>query len=319
MLNLDILTKLLNDRALRGQVSRLIAGKVRADAKSLELGSLLSRQLLEMAARRRSDDAPANEPMLRELIKEHLDYYENLVNQMLTFNQRMLDRLQGLGSANGPASAPQTMRLRAPLHATLRAPFRLENNRTSPIAVGFEITPFVSESGAEFVSTDVAFDPPSLELKPGQEARIDLVIAVAQGFTSGTAYYATIIVKGLEHTQLLVRLQVDPPQKEVQPAPAATAPASISADANADEDAARAPATKDKPGPRASGKPAKRARKRTVVPPADARLPVPAASAKKRTVAQSAGTRSKSPKAMAKARAKTKTRRGAKKVATRKT
>jgi hypothetical protein len=319
LLNLDILTKLLNDRALRGQVSRLIAGKVRADAKSLELGSLLSRQLLEMAARRRSDEAPANEPMLRELIKEHLDYYETLVNQMLTFNQRMLDRLQGLGSANGPASAPQTMRLRAPLHATLRAPFRLENNRTSPIAVGFEITPFVSESGAEFVSTDVAFDPPSLELKPGQEARIDLVIAVAQGFTSGTAYYATITVKGLEHTQLLVRLQVDPPQTEVQPAPPATVPASISADANADEDAASAPAaTKANPGPRASGKPAKRARKGTVVPPTDARSPVPAAAAKKRAVAPSAGTRSKSPKSP-KSKAKAKTRRGAKKVATRKT
>ena len=315
MLNLDVLTKLLNDRALRGQVSRLIAGKVRADAKSLELGSLLSRQLLEMAARRRGDEAPASEPMLRELIKEHLDYYETLVNQMLTFNQRMLDRLQGLGSSSGPASAPQTMRLRAPLHATLRAPFRLENNRTSPISVGFEITPFVSESGAEFVSTDVAFDPPSLELKPGQEARIDLVIAVAQGFTSGTAYYATITVKGLEHTQLLVRLQVDPPQKEVQSAPAATVPAASSADANDDEDAASAPAAaKAKPGPRASGEPAKRARKRLVVPQADARSPVQAA-AKKRTVAKSAVTGAKSPRPTANA----KTRRGAKKAATRKT
>lgn len=309
MLNLDVLTKLLNDRALRGQVSRLIAGKVRADAKSLELGSLLSRQLLEMAARRRGDEAPATEPMLRELIKEHLDYYETLVNQMLTFNQRMLDRLQGLGSAGGPASAPQTMRLRAPLHATLRAPFRLENNRTSPISVGFEITPFVSESGAEFVSTDVAFDPPSLELKPGQEARIDLVIAVAQGFTSGTAYYATITVKGLEHTQLLVHLHVDPPQQEVQPAPAGTA----QVPAAAATDAASVPAAAMPPVRPVAGNPAKRARKRTLTTPADSRSPVPTGSAKKRTAAQAAAARSKAPAGAAKLR------RGAKKAATRKT
>jgi hypothetical protein len=311
VLNLDVLTKLLNDRALRGQVSRLIAGKVRADAKSLELGSLLSRQLLEMAARRRSDEAPANEPMLRELIKEHLDYYETLVNQMLTFNQRMLDRLQGLGSSSGPASAPQTMRLRAPLHATLRAPFRLENNRTSPIAVGFEITPFVSESGAEFVSTDVAFDPPSLELKPGQEARIDLVIAVAKGFTPGTAYYATITVKGLEHTQLLVRLQVDPPQQDVQPAMVDTLQAPAAAVAETEvKSRIPVPAATQPAKPRSPN--SKRTRRRTVLPPGDTRSPTPAGSAKKRSVQPLTGSRSKSPAGTAT------TRRGAKKVAPRK-
>ena len=210
VVNLDILTQLLNDRELRGQVSRLLANKVRADVKSLETNGLLSRQLLQAAARSQRGDAPVNGAALRAVVKEHLDFYESLVNQTLAFNQRLAERLHGLGAPVEPAPAQATMRLQAPLHSTVRAAFRLENNRDVAIVVGFEITPFVSEAGSGIVSTDVAFDPPTAELKPGQETKIEMSIAVAAGFAPGTTYLATVSVKGLEATQLLVRLTVQP-------------------------------------------------------------------------------------------------------------
>jgi hypothetical protein len=210
VVNLDILTQLLNDRELRGQVSRLLANKVRADVKSLETNGMLSRQLLQAAARAQRGDAAVNGVALRAVVKEHLDFYESLVNQTLAFNQRLAERLHGLGAPMEPAPAQATMRLQAPLHSTVRAAFRLENNRHVAIVVGFEITPFVSEAGSGIVSTDVAFDPPTAELKPGQETKIEMSIAVAAGFAPGTTYLATVSVKGLDATQLLVRLAVLP-------------------------------------------------------------------------------------------------------------
>jgi hypothetical protein len=242
VVNLDILSQLLNDRELRGQVSRLLANKVRADVKTLETNGLLSRQLLQAAARAQRGEGPVNGAALRAVVKDHLDFYESLVNQTLAFNQRLAERLHGLGAPVEPAPAQVTMRLEAPLHSTVRSAFRLENNRDSPIVVGFEITPFVSESGSAIVSTDVAFDPPTAELKPGQEAKIEMSIAVAAGFVAGTTYLATVSVKGLEATQLLVRLTVQPTAGAAKAAPAVKVAAAEPAAAPADDATSASPA-----------------------------------------------------------------------------
>jgi len=209
VINLNILNQLISDRELRSQVSRLLSNKVRADIKSLETNSLLSRRLVELAARSKNGEDQAERSALRGLIKEHLDFYDLLLNQTLAFNQRLTERLNGLGA---PAHAPDsvvTMSLAAPPDSLVRSPFRLENNRSTPISIGFEVTPFVSESGNSIVSAEVAFDPPSLELKPGQEGRIELVLAVTHDFVPGNTYLATVTVKGLEATQLLLRLHVE--------------------------------------------------------------------------------------------------------------
>ena len=225
MLNLNVLRQLLADPALRGQISRLISNKVRADAKSLEANALLSRQLIELAGRARRGERSDSDGVLRQLVKEHLDYYETLVNLTLAFNQRLADQLNGVAQQTPTDSAATvtTMRLAVPLGTTVRAPFRLENNRATPIAVGFEMTPFVSESGSEFVSAEVAFDPPLLRLEPGQEGRVELIVVVAPGFTVGSTYLATITLTGLDATQLLVRLVVEAPRETAQPAAGASA------------------------------------------------------------------------------------------------
>jgi len=212
VINTEILTSLLSDPELRGQISRLLTNKVRVDVKSLETSSLLSRQLFETALSAKQGQKVDNDGRLRRLIKEHLDFYELILEQTLNFNQHLSKQLQGLGVPPTAQNTVPTMSLNADFNSLARAPFVLENNRATPISIGFEITPFVTESGSAFVSAEVAFDPPRLELKPGQEGKIELVIAVAQGFEVGQAYYATITVKGLTGKQMLVRLQVGPEQ-----------------------------------------------------------------------------------------------------------
>ena len=209
MINLNILNQLISDRELRTQVSRLLSNKVRVDIKSLETNGLLSRRLMELAARGRNGGEQTERSTLRGLIKEHLDFYDLLLNQTLAFNQRLTDRLNGLGAPAHASDNVVTMSLSAPLDSVVRAPFRLENNRSAPISIGFEITPFVSESGNSIVSAEVVFDPPSLELKPAQEARIELVLAITPQFVPGNTYMATVTVKGLDATQILLRLNVE--------------------------------------------------------------------------------------------------------------
>lgn len=226
MLNLNVLRHLFGDPELRSQISRLISNKVRADSRSLEVNALLSRHLIELAGRTRRGENTESDGVLRRLIREHLDYYETLVNLTLAFNQRLADQLKGVGADAGASpggGTVTTMRLVVPLGTTVRAPFRLENNRTMPIAVGFEMTPFVSESGSEFVSAEVAFDPPLLRLEPGQEGRVELIVVVAPGFSVGKTYLSTVTLTGLDATQLLVRLAVEPPREATQTAQAASA------------------------------------------------------------------------------------------------
>jgi hypothetical protein len=221
-MNLQMLQQLLTDPSLRLQVSRLLSNKMRADVKSLESSTQLSRRIAEMSRSGADGDAAR---ALHGVVKEHLDFYETLVNMTLSFNQQLIDRLGDLGRDGGDQSGPSqgTMNLSAPLHATVRAPFHLENNKRSPISVAFEITPFVSEDGSHLVKPEAAFDPPSMMLRPAQEAQVQLVLPVADGFRPQTIYFATVTVTGLPATQMLVRLSVMAAQAEAAAPPSPTA------------------------------------------------------------------------------------------------
>lgn len=241
---MEILQSLLNDRELRSQVSRLLTNKVKSDAKSLETNALLSRKVLAVAAQQGRGE-PADASALRGLVKEHLDFYESLVAQTMAFHQRLAERLHGFDLAPGrEGAATLTMRLAAPQGRTVRAPFQLENNRSTTLSAGFEITPFVTERGDAYVVAEVAFDPPRLELQPGQVGRVELVLVVAPTFVPGQVYLATVTVSGLDGTQLLVRLEVQPPEAK----PAASAPV-VSAPAPAAAQVAAARGTRKRAAP----------------------------------------------------------------------
>jgi hypothetical protein len=207
LLNLTTLKQLLSDPELRQQVSQLVADKIRADQKSLEVNAQLSRHLLDLS--RSGGSAEDTARAVRLSVKEHLEFYQTLVQMTLSFNQRLSARLNDLSSPTQSPTQPVIMNIVAAVGGLARMGFQLENNRARPISVGFEITPFASEDGRQLVAADVIFDPPSLELRPGQEERIELILRVADPFRAGNTYFGTLTVTGLEATQLLVRLQVE--------------------------------------------------------------------------------------------------------------
>jgi hypothetical protein len=276
VLNLETLNLLLTDPALRAQVSRLISNKIKSDVQVVKASAELSRQLLDAQRRSGKGNGPAMDPgALRELVKEHLDYYETLVNLSLAFSDRLFERLREQRPEGAASKTAATMQLTVPLNATARAPFRLENNRSTAVSVGFELTPFVSEDGSELVASTGVFDPPAAHVQPGQEARVELILPVTGTFKPGHNYVATISVKGLEAMQIIVRLHVEAPRSSVvEPLGATVAQTEI-----ADSPAQAAPeldAASAQPAPKKSrAQPKRRRRKGT---PAASSKPIATAS-----------------------------------------
>ena len=213
MLNTDTLKELLTDPELRTRALRLLKQKIQADALTAEANAYLVRQLVNLV--RRSGDGTAAAHALHDVIKQYLDFGEILVNRQFEFNKSLMEKLQTLSDSAAPAPTTVTMNLSAAPDTTVRKPFQIDNTRRAPISVGFETNPFVSEDGTHSVTAEMTFDPPSLDLQPEQEARIELILRVSDQFKPNTVYLATVTVHGLDAPQLLVRLAVQPKPQDV--------------------------------------------------------------------------------------------------------
>lgn len=217
MFSLKVLSELLADPDLRSQVSQLTSAKIKADIRSVQASSELSRELI--AASRRpatSRSAETDRVFLRELVAEHLSYYSTIIDLNLAFSQRLLDKLHaniqsGTGDKN-QTSAGLSMNVSAPVDSTVRAPFRVENNRDAPLSLEFQATSFVSEDGSRLVVADIEFDPPRIELQKEQEGKVFAIIPVTGDFKVGQNYFATISAVGQEDMQIVVTLNVEKKQ-----------------------------------------------------------------------------------------------------------
>lgn len=212
MLNTETLAQLLTDPELRKQIPRLLRRKIQADASSSEAIAFVSRQLIDLVRRTGSGTAAAD--ALHGVIKDYLDFCETLVNLQLGFNNTLMEKLRTISDSPVPTPSTVTMNLLAASDAVVRMAFRIKNDRRAAITVDFETTSFVSEDGSHLVTAKVAFDPPSLELQPEQEARIEFVLELDNQFRPDTTYLATVTVRGLDAPHLLVRLRVQPRQEE---------------------------------------------------------------------------------------------------------
>ena len=113
------------------------------------------------------------------MIKQYLDFSENLVSRHFEFNKALMEKLQALTSSAAPAPTTVTMNLSAAPVSAVKMPFRIENAQSAAISVAFETSAFISEDGSQRVTAEIAFDPPSLELQSKQEAKIELILQVA--------------------------------------------------------------------------------------------------------------------------------------------
>ena len=216
------LAALLGDSEVRKMIGDLVAKKLRSDLAALRGGA-------ELLGRWRADGdgpaaagraaAPAGDGVIKDLVRLHLEYYTALVDLTSDFHERTRAALGGdsaAPAAEAPPADPE-MRLRAPPGTTVRGAFRVENTTSDPMTVELVASPFLDPGSGGVVEPDVVFDPPRVELKPGQEQRVTALIPVTEAFAPGTRYLATISAAGIDAVRIAVQLDV-----ETAPADAAT-------------------------------------------------------------------------------------------------
>lgn len=235
------LAALLGDTEVRRMIGDLVARKLRADLAALRGGAeLIGRWRADGdgAAAGRPAAAPGGDGVIKDLVRLHLEYYTALVDLTSDFHERTRAVLGGEppAPASPPAPAPDPeMLLSGAVGGTARGAFRVENTTSAPMTVELVASPFIDPVSGRTVEPGVAFDPPRVELTPGQEERVTALVPVTEAFAPGARYVATISAAGIDAVRIAVRLDVDV-------APAAPEPPAV--DPAARKPAARKPAAK---------------------------------------------------------------------------
>lgn len=209
MIGLSQLGTVLADPELRSLLKSIVARKINSDLKTVQAQAELSKRLAH--SRRRNPDSEGDE--LRQIVKEHLEYYGTLVDLSLNFHQRLLDNLAAQASTSSNGASEQvnglTLAMTAPIGATVRAPFKISNSRADAITVTCRASPFVSEDGNQLISSRVAFNPPGAEIAPGWEEVFEAILPVTPDFVPGKLYLATLSADGFDAMSIVVRLRVE--------------------------------------------------------------------------------------------------------------
>lgn len=247
MLSLNQLGTVLSDSELRAMLKSVVTRKINSDLKTVQAHAELSKRLAQN--RRKNLSGEGDE--LRQIIKEHLEYYGTLVDLSLNFHQRLLDTLaKSAESTADPAVNGLTLAMTAPIGATVRAPFKISNNRPDPITVKCRASPFVREDGSQLIASSMGFNPPGAEIAPGSEEVFEVILPVTPDFVAGKLYLATLSADGFDAMSIVMRLQVEGAAAEPE------APGSQDALRRDKADAMTAPATA--PAPTDKCAPAKR-------------------------------------------------------------
>ncbi len=254
------LGSLLGDPEVRKMVGDLVARKLRADLAAIRGGAeLLGRWRIDRDGAGPAGSAPPGDGVIKELVRLHLEYYTALVNMTAEFHERTRALLGAEPAAEPePARPDPEMHLTAPPGSTARGAFRVENTTSSPITVELVASPFHRDGTDETAHPPVAFDPPRVELTPGQEAQVTALVPVGDELAPGATYRATISAAGVEAVRIAVRLDVEPPAAKP------TRPTTAKKPAAAKRTAPKKPAGAAKPAAgRAAKKPAATRRRST--------------------------------------------------------
>lgn len=255
MLGLDNLRAVIANPELRAMLKSVASRKINSDLKTLQAHAELSRRLSDS---RRISSGDGEE--LKRIVKEHLQFYGTLIDLSITFHQRLIDMLAetASGTPAEPAINGLTLTMKAPKGATVRAPFKIANNRAEPIQVRCKASPFVSEDGSQLIASGIAFSPPGAEIAPGSEEVFEAILPIGADFAVGQTYLGTLSTEGLEAMEIVVRLSVEP--AAVEPAPKGATRARAAKPANQVDAITAKPAPSRVKRANAKGKPKRQTR-----------------------------------------------------------
>ncbi len=234
---------ILGDPEVRRMVGDLVARKLKADLAALRGGAeLMGRWRADGNGAAPGGAAAATAPgegVIKELVRLHLEYYSALVDMTAEFHERTraLLGVEPRDETRAPPPDPE-MRLSGAPGDTVRGGFRVENTTIAPMTVELVAGPFRREGSDEVARPAVAFDPPRVELTPGQEQQVTLIVPVGPDLAPGATYRGTVSAAGVDAVRIGVVLEVGTPPPEPAPRkPAARKP-------TAKKPAAKKPAAK---------------------------------------------------------------------------
>jgi hypothetical protein len=204
---------------------------------------------------------------VRDVAQLSLNYYQALLDLGRSSSERFFEQMLhgSMGSskqshepeappADGAAAAPSkprqvTLELQGAAGQEATASFVIENQRDAPAEISFLVSDFVDAAGGPSFRAPLRLEPPQLSLGPRAEAQVKLRLPLPGDlFTPGHSYVATVVVRGYDELELILRLRLAPAAQ-----PAAEAPPRDETAVGAPE--AEAPAKR--PRPSRSGKRAK--------------------------------------------------------------
>lgn len=225
MLGLGVVSELWKDAELKDLVSNLISKTLKADVQLVQDSAELYGRLVRCGVqsslslgRDNPDSTRETAAVIKRMVQVNAAYYSTLVDLNLKFTHHLLETLHSQEAQNSTQAAPRppsnqaatlpTMKLAGRVGDRLRAPFRVENNRTEPTTVTFRLSHFVRTDGGQSVASQATFDPAAMELPAHQEARTFLDLPITADFEPGQTYTATLSVDGIEGMGLGVQLDV---------------------------------------------------------------------------------------------------------------
>lgn len=159
----------------------------------------------------------------RQLTSLSLRYYNDLVDIYRAYNDHFFRLVFGGGNgetpqAEQPAPTPRRveMSLHAPLGQVAQGSFVLENKRPEGAEISFLVSEFAERGSEASFRPPLHIQPPRFQLEPNQEVVVSLSLGLLpQLFKPGVVYRATIVVRGYDDLELVLKVWADPGEAQV--------------------------------------------------------------------------------------------------------
>jgi predicted flap endonuclease-1-like 5' DNA nuclease len=154
----------------------------------------------------------------RQLTGLSLSYYNQLVELSRAYNEQFFNQVfktPASGEAGDERIAQQVeMGLRGALGGEAGGSFVLENKNAESADISFLVDEFRDEKGEHPFRPPLQIQPPRFRLGPRQEIVVHLALPLLpELFAPGHTYTTTVLVRGYEDLELLLRVKVDPPEE----------------------------------------------------------------------------------------------------------
>jgi len=189
-------------------------------------------ELMQRALRGEFNDPQFREDYLRFATEEtnryardaaqlSLNYYQALLDLGRSSSERFFEHVMHSRPAEAPpgdgadaAHPPRqvTLDLQGAAGQDAVAAFVIENQRESQAEISFQVSEFADVAGGPSFRAPLVLEPAQLSLGPHEEAQVKLRLPLAaELFAPGHSYVATVVVRGYDELELILRLRLAPP------------------------------------------------------------------------------------------------------------